>query len=270
MKTINLIFFIFLFVYQNSELSIYFKNSTVFNKIKLSNELYEISGITVDDDGNFFGHNDEEGIVHQIDLQTGKTLSRILIAKNIIYADFEDIAYANGYFYLITSSGKIYSFNKKRKDFSYKIYNTELSEKNNCEGLMYERKTNSLLIACKDYPGKNLNGFRAIYQFSLKTKKLNSKPFLLINLKELKKHFAISQFHPSAIAHNEFSNSYFILSAKGKPAIIEILSSGKIIDAKLLDTKLHPKPEGIIFNKEKLLISDEGFNSPAFISIYSK
>lgn len=270
MKTFFLFLIFSVGLISNSELSKYFNNSQLPQIILLPNELYEISGITVDDDGNFFGHNDEEGIVYQIDFHSGKILNRIRISEEIIHTDFEDISFVDGKFYLLTSNGNIYSFQQNRNDFSYKIFETGLSEKFNCEGMMYEKKTNSFLIACKDFSGKKLNGFRAVYKFSLQTKKLSSKPFLLIDLRKLKEQFGVSQFHPSAIAYNESSDSYFILSAKGKPAILEISNDSKIIDAILLDTKNHPKSEGILFYQEKLFISDEGVNLPAQISIYSK
>lgn len=86
----------------------------------------------------------------------------------------------------------------------------------------------------------------------------------------LKNKYGINGFYPSAITKDPYSKNYFILSAKGKPALIEIDSSNNIKNAVLLDEKRHPKPEGLLFLNGKLLISDEGVSGKASISTYYK
>jgi hypothetical protein len=268
----KIIFFllIFFFTGDNSQLSYFLNSSNKPIRTKLPDELYEISGLTFDNSGNLFCHNDEEGTLYLVDIKTGTIADKIFPGDEIIYGDFEDVCFHKGIFYLLRSDGKIYIIDKEASKKRPLIIETGLTEKNNCEGLCFDEKNNSLLIACKDFPGKKMKGFRAVYSFSLSKNKLNLNLRFLISLIKLKTDFGINDFYPSAITINKESNTYFILSAKGDPAIIEISESGKVLNAELLDKKNHPKPEGIAFYDNKLFISDEGVNTPAFISVYIK
>jgi len=258
------------FAGDNSELSHFVNSSNKPFRIKLPNELYEISGITFDDSGNLFCHNDEEGIIYLFDLKTRNIKGKIFLGDKLISGDFEDIGFHGNKFYLLKSDGNIYVADKTNSRNRPTIIGTGLTEKNNCEGLYFDEKNNSFLIACKDFPGKKMKGFRAVYSYSLSKNKLDVNPRFLISLDILKNDFGIDGFNPAAIAKYEESKTYFVLSAKSKPAIIEISEEGKILAAKYLNEKIHPKPEGIFFEKGKMFISDEGVNSPAYISIYSR
>ena len=45
-------------------------------QVKLSNQLKEISGLASSNDGRIFGHDDEEGVIHQIDPSNGEIVKR--------------------------------------------------------------------------------------------------------------------------------------------------------------------------------------------------
>ena len=60
---------------------------------------------------------------------------------------------------------------------------------NDVEGLCYDPKNNSLLLACKGNPGKKYKGNRAVYEFSLDRKKLNKKPKFLLPVKEIMENY---------------------------------------------------------------------------------
>ena len=147
-------------------------------QFKLSHHLKEISGLASSEDGRIFTHDDERGIVYQLNYKNGKILKRFSIANKIPDRDFEGIAITKDKFYLITSSGDIYEFNEadNGKNSKSKIYRTGLTVSYNIEGLCFDPLTNSLLIACKGFPGKNLKGYRAVYSYDLIEKKLASKP----------------------------------------------------------------------------------------------
>ncbi len=239
-------------------------------QLKLSNYLKEISGLAASDDGRIFCHDDERGIVYQIDYTNGKIVKRFAAGSNILRRDFEGIAIVKDKFYLITSSGDIYEFTEvpNGKSSKSKLYKTGLTVSYNIEGLCYDPLTNSLLIACKGYPGKNLNGYRAVYSFSLKGKKLNPTPRFLLSLKYLDKKFGIKNFSPSAIEYNLKTGTFFILSSHVK-AVIEISPDGKVLEGISLSGRAHKQPEGITFTKDmKMLISDEGRGGHGTITIY--
>jgi hypothetical protein len=58
------------------------------------------------------------------------------------------------------------------------------------EGLCYDPETTSLLLACKDYPGKGFEKNKAVYSFALHTITLDEKPRFLIPLKDIRKNIS--------------------------------------------------------------------------------
>ena len=239
-------------------------------QVKLPGHLREISGLAISEDGRVFSHEDEKGIIYQVDYSKGKIVKAFAIGEPIPKRDFEGIAIVKDKFYLITSSGDIYEFKEadNKKSSKYEIYKTGLSVSYNIEGLCYDPVTNSLLIACKGYPGKNYSGYRAVYSFNLKEKKLNLKPRFLFSLRNLDKKYGMKNFSPSAIERNPKTGNFFILSSHVR-ALIEVSPDGKILDGILFSEKKHKQPEGITFTPEmKMLISDEGRGGQGTITIY--
>ena len=239
----------------DSELSKYNFEPEESLRIKLPGELQEISGLTMTDDGRLFGHNDEKGFVYQIDYTNGDIVKKFSLGKKYEREDFEDIAYANNKFYMVSSKGNIYEFEEGNdgESVTYNILETDLKSKYDVEGLCYDPVTNSLLLACKGYPGKDFKKQKAVYSFSLDEMKLEKEPRFLIDLSEIKK-----TFNPSGIERNPTTGTFFIIAANGS-AIIEISKDGKLIDKKKLPPVIHEQPEGITFTPDRsLIISDEG------------
>jgi uncharacterized protein YjiK len=237
--------------------------------VELSSKLKEISGIAFSTDDNLFGHNDEKGTIYQIDPNTGKIIKFFQLGFFGLEEDFEDIEIVDDAFFLITSSGILYQFQEgsNLEKVKFKEINLEFSSKFEIEGLCYDPEINSLLVACKNYAGKNNKGKRAVYSFSLQNNKLNRIPRFLISLKEIENKYGIKEFFPSAISRQPETGNFFILSSKGEPAIIEINSIGDLVSGGKLSKKRHPQPEGLAFKKNgDLLISNEAvFNSPTII-----
>lgn len=249
---------------------------------QMPNYLKEISGIA------YFGENkiacvqDEKAIIYVFDTEKGKVISEYDFGKN---GDYEDIAIVKNDAYVLRSDGNLF----KIKNFAahpkkvIKI-KTPLNHKNNTEGLFYDSLSNSLLIACKESPSiekeKRYDGFKAIYRFDLKSKKLMKEPAFLIDLTKRNKaeeggaitafftETAIklklsdgSGFFPAAIAaHPIDSNKIYLLSSIGKLLIV-LNKQGEIIEINELDRRLFNQPEGISFSeKGDLYISNEGIN----------
>ncbi len=237
--------------------------------ITLPKKLNEISGLTVTADDKLFSHNDEVGAVYEVDLSTGKIINEFYLGKKKIKKDFEGIAVVKDSLFMVTSSGVIYKFcySDNKKNVDYKKFKTILSAKNNVEGLCYDKTTNSLLLACKEYAGKNLKEYKAIYSFDLSTYKLQVEPRILINLDSLNNKFNINNFSPTGIEVYPNSSNVFILSSHEK-AIVELSSNGDLLNAVKLKSKNHRQPEGISFLSDlSLLISDEGQNKRGNITI---
>jgi len=238
-------------------------------KIKLPKELSEISGLAYSEDNHIVTNNDETGTVFEIDILTGKILNEFYLGKKKIKKDFEGIAAVNDSLFMVTSSGVLYqfSFPDEEQNVEYKKYKTFLSSKYDVEGLCFDRATNSLLLACKGFAGKDLKGYKAIFKFDLSNHKLAEEPRFLIWLKKLKDKYDIKNFSPSGIEIHPRSGNFFIVSANIK-AIIEISPDGKILEAVKLDKKYHKQPEGItILPDGSLIIADEGNGGKGFITI---
>ena len=162
--------------------------------VTLPKKLNEISGLAITGDDRLFTHNDEVGTVYELDIMTCEILNEFYLGEKKIKKDFEGIAVVKDSLFLVTSSGEIYKFSytddDKNKDF--KKFNTILSAKNNVEGLCYDKATNSLLIACKDFAGKKLKEYKAVYSFDLTIYKLLEEPRFLMNLDSLENKFNIN------------------------------------------------------------------------------
>jgi len=234
--------------------------------IELDFELREISGLCLTNSGKLFGHHDELGEIFQIDLHTGKILKSFfasylgLFGREAVKADFEGIAYAHRRFYLITSDGFLYEFleGKDNAYVPYKKYDTGLSLAFNIEGLCFDPKTNALLLACKEAPGKFSKTERFIFSFSLESHQLSDEPRFRIPLKELLQVTHSKKFNPSGIEFCSSSETFFIIASQGK-LLIEVSAQGELLDLHELDKKTHSQPEGITFGPNgSLIIANEG------------
>lgn len=235
----------------------------------LPKELNEISGLAITHNDRLFAHNDEIGNAYELDIETGNIINQINLGKKKLRKDFEGIAVVKESLFMVTSSGVIYKFSyaHDEKNVDYKTYKTFISAKYNVEGLCYDKATNSLLLACKDYAGKNLKGYKAIYSFDLARYKLFEEPRFLINLDSLNNIFNINNFSPTGIEVHPTSGNVFVLSSHEK-AIVELSSTGELLNAIKLKSKKHSQPEGISFLSDlSLLISDEGKGEKAKVTL---
>jgi len=236
--------------------------------ITLPKELIEISGLAVTVDNRLFAHNDEIGTVYEINIETGNIQKQFNLGTKKLKKDFEGIAVANDSLFMITSSGVIYkfSYSDHEKNVDYKKFKTFLSAKYNVEGLCYDKATNSLLIACKEYAGRDLAEYKAIFSFDLSSYKLEEEPRFLINLDSLKNKFNINNFSPTGIEVHPYNGNVFVRSSHEK-AIVELSPNGLLLNAVKLNSKNHRQPEGIAFLSDlSLLISDEGKREKAKVT----
>lgn len=235
--------------------------------LKVPKELLEISGIAFNSSGRLFGHNDEESYIFEIDKTNGKIKKAFAFGSGVISGDFEDIEIVGDLFYVITGDGTLYEFKEgeNKKYVNCKKYYTGLKESNDVEGMCYDDKTNSLLLACKDFAGKGYKGKRGIYSFNLKTKILDNKPRILLSVEQIKKSLKIKDFSPSGIVKHPKNKNFLIISAK-ENAIVEVEESGVIKEMKKLPNKIHSQPEGIAISSDNTLyISNEGGRSGTII-----
>jgi uncharacterized protein YjiK len=242
--------------------------------------LVEISGLSFIDNSRLACIQDEKGDIYIFNLTTGVVDSKIHFDDD---GDYEDIEVIDHDAWVLKSNGTLYKvagyLNKAIPDV--KKHATALSGKNDTEGLAYDPVNKNLLIACKGYPfvnEKKGNDVKAVYIFNLKTKRLNLKPFLLIEtdtIKYYKNYNTITRlgiellaaidpskgdvtFQPSGIAIQPVTGNIFILGSVGNLLIV-LSGNGKMLALITLSPKIFPKPEGICFSPDgKLFIANEG------------
>lgn len=217
-------------------------------------ELKEVSGIQRLPNGNFLAIEDNSTHLYTVKLLEGKATiinTWDFSEVNDKKTDIEDVLLQGNKVYAIKSDGTIYFIEDYLAQKQAVKIKTELNDKNDVEGLAVDPKTGNLLLACKgDMLDKKADGEKAVYSFDLRTNKILETPFLLVNEKKI---------YPSAIAIHPQSNDIYVLSARGKPAILVYSYEGKLKYKENLDRDLYPQPEGICFGTDgSLYISTEG------------
>ena len=134
---------------------------------KLPGRLREISGLAMTRDGRLLAHNDERGIVYEIDYRDGSIAKAFQLADTAtpVAGDFEGIAAAGEQIYLVTSSGRLYECTEgdDRESVLFNAYATGVGRDCEIEGLAYDGSRRALLLMCKGARSADLEGKVAIY-----------------------------------------------------------------------------------------------------------
>ena len=69
-------------------LGMYFQFKAKSTAIKLPKRLTEISGLAVSPDGKLFAHNDEAGVIYQLDYSSSKILKQFSLGKKTIREEY--------------------------------------------------------------------------------------------------------------------------------------------------------------------------------------
>ena len=154
-------------------------------KYLLPEYLVEISGLSYYNEDSILCEQDEKAEIYVLSLDKKRIENKYEFGKK---GDYEDITVINHTVYMLRSDGRIFgieNFNKENRKVTE--YKTPLSEKNNTEGLTYDKFSNSLFIACKGSPSiekdNPYKGYKAIYRYDLAKMKLDKKPEFLIDIK---------------------------------------------------------------------------------------
>ena len=237
---------------------------------KLAKRIREISGLTTTSDDRVWGHDDEWGIIYQIDYVEGELTKAFAFGYPTARADFEGIASAHGRFYLVDSDGRIYEGSEGDNDerVLYNTYETRIGMKCEVEGLEYEPAENALLLLCKNPRVRELEGYVAIFRWSLDQRAVMENTTLLqIDALAIDAE-GKERFQPSGIARNPSTGTYFVIAAR-QNAIAEVTLQGEVLAVGLLPKGVYRQVEGITFASETtLLIADEGGDKKARLTLY--
>lgn len=243
---------------------------------KLPGYLDEISGLTSIDDSTLAAIEDESGVLYFLDSRTGKVDRRQKFGPD---GDYEAIEIVRDTIYVLRSDGDVYEIADWRTDSpSVNKNETFLSIRHDTEGLAFDSASNSLLILCKEYAGKQMSGLKSIYSYDLSGDSLKTAPLYAINFDSKKRDdfpgrlvdFQYSRsklrgFKPSAIAVHPLSGNLYILSSAWK-AVVVMDRSGRIVSVTELEGKNYRQPEGITFDRYgTLFISSEANGKDAYL-----
>ncbi len=241
------------------------------NRFALASSLKEISGLAAASDTSVFAHDDEHAIIHEIGISNGKTLRSFALGEPSVKGDFEGIATANGSIYLVTSDGLIYAArigeNEQRMD--YRIYDTGIGVRCEIEGLSRAPLPNHLLVLCKRPRPDKKHARLKVYRWKIGNEHSETEPWLSVSLDDMLKKREITKFAPSAIEWDPSSKRFFIASARSRQVLI-LDETGKLLDKRKLDRKLHQQTEGLtIVADGRLVLADEGSGGrKAYLTTY--
>jgi hypothetical protein len=249
--------------------------------------LKEISGISWIGKGMLACNEDENGTIYIYSLEEKVVIDSRKFGKD---GDYEDIAVVSSTAYVLLSKGDIFRVKDfQQDDFKVKRYKTDLSKKNDAEGLAYDSSESRLLIALKGSPAvdkeKPFKGYRAVYAFDLETKQLGKDPVYLVDLRRIESYrdqgnftqFSsklarilgitdpYGNFRPSGIAIHPLTDDIYIISSVGKLLVV-LDREGLVLGVQALDPVLYKQPEGICFSPGgDLYISSEGRGGKGYI-----
>ncbi len=250
-------------------LSAYFSRPAA-HEFYLPQGLSEISGLAVASGNSVYAHDDNYGIVYELDLGSGKVLKAFALGKPTVKEDFEDIAVRGGFVYLLASDGRLFEapIGEHRKRVRYNIYDTGVGTHCETEGLANGPEDGDFLVLCKKPHQDKLKDRLVIYLWSLNSRTPVANPWLEVSLDGLVEPLDQANFHPSAFLWRRELGRFMIVSAKGHSAL-EVDERGRLIDRVKLDKQVHPQPEGLALMPDgRLVLSDEGPRGHGKISIY--
>ena len=238
-------------------------------KINLSDELEEISGLEWIDKETLWAIEDESSIIYSLNPQTGKRNKKFKFAKN---KDIEDILYINGTAWVLRSNGNLYQVENPFSEYSETtIHEFPIHDKRDFEALIKPEGKNAIWIFCKVCSwDKNANQ-ASVYEFDLLTETFNEDAVIQITNESLEDIISLEKsqkvkIQPSAIAFHPIEKKYYLLSSSDH-WLMELSENFLPEGFYRLPRDLFKQPEGISFAEDgTLFISNEAQNGkPNFL-----
>lgn len=239
------------------------------NRWALPRKLKEISGLAVSPDGRVFTHDDEIGIIYEMDVTRGTLISNFALGDPIEIGDFEGLAISpQGVFWMVTATGRLYRFNEgdNGQHIAFERYETGLTDICEIEGLAWSVAENSLILACKANHARDMRRTISLYQWRPGMRA--AQPYLSFPEAPLAQAAGVERFRPSSIEFDAASGRMLLLSGIDG-ALVELDARGRVLSARALSD--HPQAEGVTVAPDgALLVSDEGPRGPAELTRYER
>jgi uncharacterized protein YjiK len=231
-------------------------------KYNMPEKLTEISGIAFrnGEKDSIYAEEDEKGRVYYFKLGD-KEIKHSEFGKA---GDYEDIAMLGNQVIMLRSDGVLFVFPFNQ------LINSPISSvqklddvlpQGEYEGLYGDEKTNRLYALCKHCSNEKTSRVCGIYSFTLAadgTVKKSGEFAINVQDIEAKTGQEKISFHPSALAKNQQTNEWYVLSSVNKMLVVTG-SDWKVKAVYPLNPGVFRQPEGIAFDGENnLYISNEG------------
>lgn len=239
---------------------------------KLKNRLREVSGLAMLEGNRLLAHDDERGMVTEIDYRDGSIAKSFKLGgpRGLVADDLEGIAAAEGRLFLVSSTGRLYEFEEGAdgETVPYVRHDTGVGSLYEIEGLAYNPDLRSILMVSKNPRNRQQPELIAIYRWSLDTRRLVEDGHILMEASTLARRIDRNRFQPSGIERHPVTGNYFIVAARQR-AVAEITPQGAVIAVIELKAGRHRQAEGITFASDNtMVIADEGAGKRATLSFY--
>ncbi|MEB2774068.1 SdiA-regulated domain-containing protein [Algoriphagus sp. D3-2-R+10] len=239
-----------------------------FQKIILTDDMEEISGIEWVGEDQLWAIEDESSIIYKLDTETGKILKKRKFSKN---KDIEDLEVVNEVAWVLQSNGTLYEVTSPlSKNANTTEHHFPIKEKRDIEAIVASETEPFLFVFCKVCKWDIGPDQASIFRFDLMNKSYDSIPFKTLKRDQIQpllrdKKAELLDIQPSAAAFHPIEKQFYILSSSGKWLLI---TDSDFIpkDVFRLDSRLFKQPEGLAFDPHgNMYISNEAQDGEANI-----
>lgn len=229
---------------------------TIAQKWEMPSQLKEISGIAYINKNLFACVQDEAGKIFIFNTATNSIEKEIPFSES---GDYEGIAVIGSTAYVLRADGKLFEVSNYDTKPNVIMHSTHLTEKQDIEGLCYDKKNNRLLLSIKENePGTK--DYKGIYAFDLASKKLAAEPVHKIDLNHTiwNEVDDKDKIKPADIVVHPTTGDIYILDGPD-PKILVMSPDGTTKNLYHLSESEFVQPEGISFTEAgEMYISNEG------------
>jgi len=241
---------------------------------KLPKRLEEVSGLAMTSDQRLLAHDDEKGLISEVDVATGEVRSSFAIVADgqPIAADFEGIAVLGDRIYLATSDGVIYACPEGAdgQNVACEKFETGVGAEYELESLASVANRRELILVSKNPRSNALTGLVCIDRWSAEQKQLVAGGRVTVPFAEFTSGLDDDKFQPSGVEVDAATGNYLLLAARQR-SLAEVTPQGRVLAVATLPKRLHWQPEGIAFGRDgSLLIADEGDDGAGRLTVYPR
>ena len=240
----------------------------------LPRHLEEVSGLAMTKDDRLLAHDDERGVISEVDTTTGNVRSTFAItfAGAPVAADFEGIAVLGDRVYLATSDAVIYACppGSDGQEVACEKYETGLGAEYELESLATAADGRELILVSKNPRSKALAGLVCIDRWSAEQKQLVAGARVTLPFAAFTAQLDEEMFQPSGLEVDPTTGNYLVLAARQR-SLAEVTPEGRVLAVATLPKRLHWQPEGIAVGADgTLLIADEGDDGAGRLTLYPR